>query len=356
MTASGPDRPDAEASGAPVVVSRRSWISATRQRHPILGFLVVRIAVGLATLFAASVLIFGATQLLPGDTASVVLGKNANPTALHELRERLGTEGSVVSQYFSWLGGILRGDFGDSATRIAQGAPDAPISGLLSDPLLNTAILSFGTFLVMFPIALLLGMWAGLRPGRPSDHALAASSLGLAALPEFVIGSVLLLLLFTATGLLPPVSIVAPGASPLDNPEVLVLPILTLVLYTVGWGIRQIRTGVIEVSGKGYVVMARLNGIEKRRVVRRYIVRNSLATSVQILAQLLQYLVGGVIVVEVLFAYSGLGQLLVESVGARDFRQVQAVAMILAAFYIAVNIVADLLVVMLVPRLRGGGR
>ncbi len=327
-------------------------LSGLRRRHPVLAFLTRRVAAGVLTLFAASIVIFLATEFLPGNPASVVLGKNATPAALYALRLKLGLDHSLFYQYTHWLVAAMHGDLGNSATQIAAGATSAPISKILGSPLLNSAVLAVITTVLMIPISLVFGVWAGIRAGRRADNAISVISLALASLPEFVVGAILLLVFFDALNLLPPVALVAPGASPLGDPKALILPVLTLLMITSGWAIRQIRAGVIEVGYHSYVTMARLNGLPERRVVWRYIVRNALATSVQVVAQNIQYLLGGIIVVESIFAYPGIGSLLVNAVGVRDFREVQAIAIIIAAFYVLVNIVADLAVTFLVPKLR----
>jgi peptide/nickel transport system permease protein len=332
----------------------RERLTAARRRHPVAAFLVRRGIAAIATLLVASVVIFLATELLPGDPASVVLGRNANAAALQALRARLGLEHSLAYQYVHWLSGVLHGDLGNSATQLAQGATSAPISSLLGSPLINSALLAALTTILMIPLSLLFGVWSGIRAGRAADHAISVASLALASLPEFVVGAILLLVFFDALHLLPPVALVPPGTSPLAHPDALVLPVLTLLMITCGWAIRQIRAGVVEVGEHPYVAMARLNGFSERRVVWRYVVRNALAASVQVVAQNIQYLLGGIIVVESVFAYPGVGKLLVDAVGSRDFREVQAIAMIVAAFYVAVNILADLAVILLVPKLRTG--
>lgn len=304
------------------------------------------------TLLVASLLLFAATQMLPGDPASVVLGRGASPDAVAELDHKLGLDGSLPAQYADWISGVASGDLGDSAAALAQGADEAPIWDIMREPLLNTAILAGLTTLLMVPLALILGVYAGLRAGRRSDHVVSVASLALASLPEFALAALLVLVFFNLLDVLPSVALIPPGETPLTQPDKLVLPILTLLLITGSWGMRQVRAGVIEQLEKPYVTAARLNGIPEPRIKRAYVVRNSLATSVQVLTQNVQYLIGGIIIVEAVFAYPGLGKFLVDAVTARDFREVEAVGLIIAATYIVLNIVADLLVMLLVPRLR----
>jgi peptide/nickel transport system permease protein len=206
----------------------------------------------------------------------------------------------------------------------------------------------------LIPLTLVLGAIAGIRAGRKLDHAISFPSLVFGGLPEFVTGTLLIFVLFTKLSLLPPVALVAPGQSPFSNSKALIMPVLTLLVVAVGAGVRQVRAGMIEVLQQDFVHFARLNGLRERRVLWRYALRNALAPSVQIIAQNLQYLVGGIIIVESVFAYPGIGTYLVNAVTSRDVTEVQAAAMILATLYILINIIADLIVVFLVPKLRTG--
>ena len=217
---------------------------------------------------------------------------------------------------------------------------------------MNSLLLGGIAAILLIPLTLLLGAAAGIKADKLTDHAISTPSLVLAGLPEFVTGALLIYIFFTLLHVLPPVSLVAPGASPLSTPNILVLPVLTLLIVAVGSGVRQIRLGMIEVLQTDFVQFARLNGISERRVLMRYGMRNAVANSIQTIAQNLQYLVGGIIVVESVFAYPGIGVYLVNAVLARDTNKILAASIILAALYTAINIVADLLVVFLVPKLR----
>jgi peptide/nickel transport system permease protein len=204
----------------------------------------------------------------------------------------------------------------------------------------------------LVPLTVILGAIAGIKANKALDHVISLPSLILAGLPEFVSGALLIWVFFTALDLLPPVSLVAPGASPLGDPKILILPVATLLLVAVGSGVRQVRLGMIEVLQTDFVQFARLNGVAEGRVLMRYGIRNAVANSIQTIAQNLQYLVGGIIVVEAVFTYPGIGVYLVQAVLARDTPKVLAASIILAAFYTLLNIVADLIVVFLVPKLR----
>jgi peptide/nickel transport system permease protein len=319
---------------------------------PVLVFLGHRLLGALVALFAASVLIFAAVQVLPGNAAEAVLGRNASPQAVAILEHQMHLDEPVVTRYLNWLGGFVHGNLGDSTVALAQGATRAPVWHLISGPAKNSLILATITALLMIPLSLGLGMLAAVRAGRPTDHAISLSSLAAISMPEFVIGSLLVAVFFIGLGLLPPVAIIPPGANPLSTPKELVLPVATLLLASLAAGIRMVRAGMIEVLQTEYVQTARLNGLPETRVLVRYALRNALAPSVQVMAQTLQYLIGGIIVVESVFGYPGIGSQLVEAVQNRDATVVMSVAMLIAVTYVFINLVADLVVLLLVPKLR----
>jgi peptide/nickel transport system permease protein len=335
--------------GAQVVVARRATLTAL---PPWAQFLVRRLAGGVIALFVASLLVFASLQVLPGSPASVVLGRNATPEAVAELQHRMGLDRPWYERYGEWAGGFVTGDLGDSAVGLAQGATEAPISELISGPAKNSAVLALLTIVLMIPISMAFGVWAAIRSGRPLDHGISLLSLVAISLPEFVVASLLIAVFFVHLDWLPPVTLVPPGASPLDHPDALVLPILTLLGAGCANGIRMVRAGMVEALGAQHVQMARLNGLPENRVVTRYAMRNALGPSVQVLAQNCQWLVGGIIVTEAVFAYPGLGQQLVNAVENRDVTLIQSVAMLIAVVYVLINIVADFVVLLLVPRLR----
>jgi peptide/nickel transport system permease protein len=323
-------------------------------RHPLALFVLRRVATGLLTLLVVSILIFVATNILPGNVATVVLGRNATPARVQKLDAQLHVNHSVPSRYLRWLGGAVQGDFGHSAVAEAEGRPNTAISSTLGDPLRNSFVLAALTTIVLIPLTLVLGAIAGIFAGRRLDYAISFPALVVGGLPEFVMGTLLIYVFFNQLGLLPPVALLSPGQSPFSNPDALILPVLTLLAVAVGAGVRQVRAGMAEVLQQDYVHFARLNGVPEGRVLWRYALRNALAPSVQIIAQNLQYLVGGIIIVESVFAYPGIGTYLVNAVTTRDVIEVQAAAVVLAALYIVINVIADLIVVFLVPKLRTG--
>jgi len=324
----------------------------TREVPPVLAFLARRLVGAAVALLIASVLIFAATSILPGDAASVVLGRGATPEAVRQLDRELNLDRPRVQQYASWLGGFVHGDLGDSSVGLAQGAKHAPVWDLIANPVRNSLILALVTAMFMIPLSLVLGALSAVFAGKPIDHAISIGSLAAIALPEFVIGSLLIGVFFVWLDVLPPVAIIPPGDDPLSHPTKLILPVATLLLASLAASIRMVRAGMIEVLRTDYVQTARLNGLAERWVLWRYAMRNALAPSVQVLAQNLQWLIGGIIITEAVFAYPGVGTTLVTAVGNRDLTLVQSVAMLIAVVYVLLNLVADLIVFLLVPKLR----
>jgi len=321
-----------------------------RRSRPLARFIARRFATAIVTLLVASIVIFIGTSVVPGSPAASVLGR-ADPEQIARIDRELGYDDAVPTRYLNWLGGAVRGDLGESTVATVQGTQSA-IWGIIREPLRNSVVLALITMLLLVPLSLLLGVLAGVASGRWPDHLISTGTQVLVALPEFVVGSVLVAVFAVSLDALPSVSLLAPGDSPLAHPDILVLPVLTLLSVSAAWTIRLIRIGTIEVLKTDYVQMARLQGISERKVLRRYVVRNALAPSVQIFALTFQYLFGGVILTEAVFNYPGLGKQLVTAVLSNDDTQVQAIALILAAIYILINLLADVLIVLLVPKLR----
>ena len=321
-----------------------SRLPRASRRHPFLAFLVRRIATGFVLVFLVSVLIFAGTEVLPGDAAQAILGRTATPASVAALRRELHLERPATTRYFDWISGVVQGNLGTSLSA------DVPVRDLIGSRITNSLILAGLALLLMIPLSLLLGVLAGTRAGGLTDHTISSVSLALIAVPEFVTATILILLLAIWAKLLPPVSLV--NGSPLSTPSILVLPVAALLLASLAQTIRMVRAGVIEALRADYIEMARLNGIEERRVVTRHALRNALAPSIQVLALNAQWLVGGVVIVETVFDYPGIGQLLVQAVAVRDIPLVEALSVLIAAVYIALNILADFLVVLLVPKLR----
>jgi peptide/nickel transport system permease protein len=313
--------------------------------------LLRRIGLGILTLWLVSLVVFAAVIALPGDAATAILGKEATPDRVAALREQLHLNESVVTQYTQWLKGILTFDFGNSA------ATQQPVTQLLSDRVANSAFLVFVSSIIAIPLSIVIGVWMAMKRDRPVDHVTSTVTLVLAALPEFVI-AILLILVF-ATGLFhifPAVSLLAPGEKAWQDPQVVVLPAATLIIAVTPYISRIMRGSTVEVLESEYVTMARLKGLPERQVIWRHAVPNAIVPAIQVAALQLAWMAGGVVVVEFVFQYPGIGAALVDAVGNRDIVVVQTVTMLAAAIYVFLNLAADIATILVTPRLRTAGR
>ena len=315
------------------------------------GFLLRRVALGVLTIAIASLAVFAATQALPGDPARARLGKDATPASLAALREQLGLGRPVIQQYTDWVTGLLHGDLGNS---LISGHP---IWDDLGDRVQNSAFLVLVAALISIPLSLVIGAYAALYRDSVVDTVSGVVLLVLAAMPEFVVG-LLLVAVFATTvfTVLPAVSIIAPGTAPYADLSKIWLPAFTLVLAVAPYVARIMRASMVEVLESEYVEMARLKGLPERTVVWRHAVPNALGPTFQVIALNLAYLAGGVIVVESIFNYPGIGIALRDAVLNRDFTTVQAVAMLIAVVYVVTNLLADVATILVTPRLRTGLR
>jgi peptide/nickel transport system permease protein len=306
-----------------------------------------RIALGLLTLLAASVVVFAATQLLPGDAARAILGRDATPARLAEVRAQLHLNDSAPDQYWSWLSGIFSGDLG---TSLANGQP---VGSFIGGRIGNTAFLVAISALIAVPLSMLLGVIAAVRRDKPIDQLVTIGSTALAALPEFVTAIVLTLLLSTVVvHAFPAVSIIPPGSPPWSNPKLIVLPALTLTLAVLPYITRMVRGTMVEVLESDYIEMARLKGVRGSMTIIRHALPNIAGPASQAIGLALAYLAGGAVVVEYVFAYPGVGQGLVNAVTERDVPVIQALTLLLAASYVTFNLIADIVTYLLTPRAR----
>jgi peptide/nickel transport system permease protein len=311
------------------------------------GFIVRRVLLGVLTLFAVSVIIFAATQALPGDPARAILGRGATPESLANLREQLGLNRSAVAQYVDWIGGVLTGDLGTSI------AANIPVTELLGERIVYSAFLMLLAALISIPLGIFIGAVSARRRDGPFDHTTSIVTLGLAALPEFVVGLTLVVLFSTTVfHWLPGVVVTDPGVPPWHYPKELILPTATLVIAVVPYTARIMRASMVEILESDYVEMARLKGLPERIVLWRHAVPNGLAPTFQVAALNLAYLAGGIVVVETVFNYPGIGLGLVNAVQSRDMPVVQALALLIAALYVVLNLLADLATILVSPRLR----
>lgn len=313
----------------------------------ILGFIIRRTLLGVLTLILVSLVVFAATQALPGDAARAILGRTATPDSLAALRKQLNLGEPAVSQYTRWLTRFVRGDLGASL------ASSEPVSAVIGKRLRNSSVLVVLAALISTPLAILLGAVSARSRDGPFDHAASVVMLTLAALPEFVVGIGLVVLLGTTLfTVLPAVSLIPPEDAAWQHPKELVLPTLTLVIAVLPYTARIMRASMVEVLESDYVEMARLKGVAEPRVVWRHAVPNAIAPTIQTTALNLAYLAGGIVVVEYVFGYPGIGSALVDAVQNRDIPVVQALAMLIAAVYIVLNLLADVGAILVSPRAR----
>jgi peptide/nickel transport system permease protein len=329
------------------VVSANATAPKARAAHPVLELMLRRVALGVLTLLFVSILVFLATQVLPGNAAYAVLQNTATPARLHALEVQLHLNSPVTVQYWRWISGVLQGNLG---TSLASGVS---VASLVGSRIANSAVLVVIAGLISTVVGVTLGVWAAAHRDRWLDHALSVAALTLAALPEFVVAITLIIIFSTVVlQVLPSVSIVPPGTSPLDHPNLLVLPVATLVLVTLPYTFRMARGATAEALESDYVEMATLKGLPRRRVLFVHALLNATAATIQVVGLNLLYLAGGIVVVEYVFNYPGLGQGLVAAVSDRDIPVVQFIVLLLAGFYVFVNIASDILALAVTPRRR----
>lgn len=311
----------------------------------LLKLILQRLALGLLSLFAVSVIIFLAVGMLPGDIAQAMLGQSATPETVAAFRAQLGLDLPPFTRFAQWLLRLLHGDLGASL------ANQRPIAELIGARLGNTLSLAALAALVSVPTALVLGMLAALYRNSWFDRLLNTTALSAVSFPEFFVAYLLILLFSVKLGWFPSLSNLAPDASFATILERSVLPVATLSLVVIAQMMRMTRASLINLLASPYIEMARLKGIRPSRIIWRHALPNALAPIVNVVALNLAYLVVGVVVVEVVFVYPGLGQLLVDSVSKRDIPVVQACSLIFAATYILLNTSADVLSIASNPRL-----
>lgn len=312
----------------------------------------MRFGLGALTLFLVSVVVFAATQALPGDTARAILGKDATPQRLELLRQQLGLDKPVPQQYWEWLSGVAQGDLGDSL--VQQGMS---VTSLLRDRVKNSAALVLIAALVSVPFSIIIGALSAVWRDSKFDMTASVGNLTLAALPEFVIGIGLVLVFATNVfKVLPAVSRLDPSVSMFRQLHLLILPALTLTLAVAPYISRILRASMIEVLESEYVMMARLKGLSNHLVLWRHALPNAIVPTLQVIALNLAWLAGGVVVVEYLFGFPGIGQALVDAVANRDLPMIQALCLLIAGVYVVLNLMADLGTILVSPRLRTGLR
>jgi len=305
-----------------------------------------RIALGILTLLLVSALIFAGTQLLPGDVASAILGQNATPESLAVLREQLGLDQPILQRYITWLTGFVTGDLGNSL------ANQQPVAELLWPRFYNTMALATFAAVISVPVAIILGLISAVKRGSLFDRVVNILALAFVSLPEYFLGLLLILFLSIRFNFLPSLADTYDGMTFLEWIQATALPALTLVLVTVAQMMRMTRTAVLSVMDQAYIETAYLKGLRTKRVVTRHALPNAAAPIVNVVAFNIAYLITGVVLVEAVFNYNGLGRFMVDAVSKRDLPLVQAAAMVFGAAYVVLNIIADVAAIALNPRLR----
>ena len=311
----------------------------------VLRMIAYRLALGALTLLVVSMIIFGATELLPGDFAEAVLGMAATPETVAAIRRELGLDQPLYVRYFDWLGGAVQGDFGNSLAQRGR-----PVADMIWGRLGNTLFLAAYAAAMAVPLALTLGVLAALWRNSLFDRVANSSALTAISFPEFFVAYILIFVLAQA-GWFPSMARMPAGADLGEKLYRAFLPALTLTLVVTAHMMRMTRAAIINLLASPYIEMARLKGMRPSRVIVRHALPNAIAPIVNVVAINLAYLITGVVVVEVVFVYPGLGQLMVDSVSRRDIPVVQAVALIFAAAYVLLNLTADVISTLSNPRL-----
>ena len=305
-----------------------------------------RLALGLMTLFAASLLIFAGTEILPGDLASAILQQNATPESLAAMRKELGLDRPAATRYVEWLSGAVKGDFGKSLANKRDVAEE------IAPRLKNTIFLALYAAFIAVPLAVALGLMAAVNQGGVYDRLVNVVTLMTISFPEYFVAYILIKYIAVQLGLFPSLANVTPDTPLLERMNLTFLPMLTLVLVITGHMMRMTRASVLSVMASPYIEMALLKGLPKWRIVVQHAFPNALAPIINVIALDLAYLIVGVVIVEAVFVYPGLGQLMVDAVSKHDVPVVQACGLIFAVIYIGLNMTADVLAIMSNPRLR----
>jgi peptide/nickel transport system permease protein len=312
-------------------------------------FLLRRLGLIILTLWILSLIVFFAGQILPGDPGRAVLGQFASPSAVQALDHQLGVDRPLLTRYLSWVGGVLHGDFGTSY------AYRSAVEPFIRAALINSVKLALLAFVIVVPLGIIGGVIAALYEGRALDRIISVTGLSLATLPEFVTGIVVIVVFGVTLKWLPVTASAGQGAGVLNQFRHLILPAIPLIFVLFGYISRMARAGTIEALNSDYTRTAVLKGLPQTTVIRRHVLRNSLLPTITVIATQTGYLIGGLVVVETLFNYQGLGNLIYKAAVAKDFTMLEAGVLIIGVVYVLATLAADLLLTALNPRLRAGG-
>ena len=320
------------------------------QRTVIARFLLKRLALAAITLVVLSMIVFAAAQLLPGDIGRNVLGPFASPADVIKFNHEHGVDRPIVSQYWTWVSHFVRGDLGTSLQYTG-----VPVANLLGPSLVNSLKLAALAFVLVVPLSIFGGTVAALRRNKLTDRVITIAGLSLTSIPEFVTAIVLIVIFGVVLKWLPVSATAPPGAGVLTQIKFLLLPSLALVAVLFGYIARITRAGVIEAIDADYTRTAFLKGLSTRRVLFRHVLRNSLLPTIAVVATQTGYLIGGLLVIEKLFNYNGIGQRIYVAATNKDFTMLQSGVLIVGMVYLAATLVADLLYSLFNPRIRFGG-
>ncbi len=308
-----------------------------------------RIAAGLVTLLLLSIVIFAGAQLLPGDVGRAILGPLADPAAVAALDHQLGADRPVVTMYFDWITHFVTGDMGRSYAFRAEVAP------FVGRALANSLKLAAVAFVIVVPLSIGAGVYAASRAGRWQDRVISIAGLSMTVVPEFVSSIALILVLGVWLRLLPISAGTRPGTAALEQLRHLLLPALPLVIVLFGYIARMARAGTLQALDADYTRTAVLKGLPRRVVIIRHVLRNALLPTITVVAAQLGYMIGGLVVVETLFRYQGIGSLILNAARSKDFPMLEAGILVVGAVYVLATLAADGLYTVLDPRLRAGG-
>jgi len=311
-------------------------------------YIAKRIGLALITLWILSLIVFFAGQVLPGDPARAILGPLASPSAVRALDHQLGVDRPLVTQYWSWISGLVHGDFGESYQF------RTPVWPFIQSALFNSIKLGALAFVVVVPLGIAGGVIAALNVGRAPDRVISVAGLSATTVPEFVSGIVVIVIFGVYLKALPVTASAGAGASVTDQLYHLILPAIPLVLILFGYIARMARAGTIEALESDYARTATLKGLPRRTVIRRHVLRNSLLPTITVIATQTGYLIGGLVIVETLFNYQGIGNLIYKAATAKDFPMLEAGILTIGVVYMVATLFADLLSTVLNPRLRVG--
>lgn len=312
----------------------------------LIALIARRLLLGVVILLAVSLLIFAGTHVLPGDVAQAILGQGATPELIQNVRLRLGLDDPLPTRYVNWLKTVLSGNLGTSMVSGAE------ISELLSERVRNTAMLAGVTALIAVPLSIGLGLLCALRPNSLIDRCVSAISLSLISLPDFLVAIVLVTIFAVKLDWLPAIANLKPGQDFFTILPQMVLPVTVLVFTVLAHMVRMTRSAVVSVLSSPASEMAMLKGVPRTRLLLVHALPNALAPIANVVALNLAYLISGIVVVETLFNFSGMGRLMVEAVSTRDIPVVQICALIFCAVYVVLNLLADVVAILSNPRLR----